>query len=151
MIKRGFAIIKPISKRTSIAAVSLFLVGCAPRNDPNHVNIAAPDLALDISNPVIATLAAALPKHPQAKTFNVTWKIVPDKTKPREAIGQWMIYNRAQKTLEFHRDRPQYQQFSGVSDAILKSLAARGGSVLELTNWNCQQVSLPEKSLGLRQ
>ena len=125
----------------SAAGALLILSGCASSYD---VNLEAPAVALDTTHPVVPTLAAALPKNPKANTFNVVWKVVPDKTKPNEAILHWMIYNRSAKTLAFHSDRPLFQNYSGVTDAILQKVTAQKGNLQSLTAAGCTQMLVAE-------
>lgn len=144
IIKEG----KPLSRLFTmtktlfrLSAVLLLLSGCA---SPYDVNIEAPDQSLDTTNAIVPVLAAALPKNLTANTFNLVWKIVPDKTKPREAILHWILYDRSAKTLAFHRDAPRYETYSGVTDAIIQGVAARGDILHGLVKAGCTKTLVAE-------
>lgn len=111
---------------------------------PYDVELSAPDQKIDVLNPALPPLAAALPKNPGANTFRLTYSIVPDATKKLEAIPHFLIYDRKAKTLEIHRDRATFETFSGVSDAILTRVAAQNGGMKELMS-SCKMSSQPEK------
>ena len=70
---------------------------------------------------------------------------MPDKTKSNEAILRWIVYDRGAKTLAFHRDAPQYERYSGVSDAIIQKVAARRESLQGLAATGCTHTLVAEK------
>lgn len=94
---------------------------------------------LDTLNPMLPPLADALPKNPQANTFVVTGRVVPDANRPQETLAKLLIYNRSQHTLEYHHDAPFYEIFSGVNDSILTGIAAKKGGVRLLLVANCKR------------
>lgn len=118
------------------------LGGCAAHPD---VEIAGPTLTLDTTNPIFPVLSKALPAHPKASTFRLSWSITPDPKRPNESLPHFLVYDRAAKTLALHRDRPQFDQFSGVTDAIIARIAAKGGNATDLGNAGCKSQSPPEK------
>ncbi len=123
------------------AVASIGIGGCTARPD---VEIAGPTLALDTTNPIFPVLSKQLPAHPVANTFRVSWSITPDPKRPLESLPHSLIYDRKAKTLAIHRDLAQFQQYSGVTDAILQSLAAQNSSADQLTLAGCKSQSLPE-------
>ena len=126
----------------AILAMVGALAGCAARSD---VEIVAPDVALNTLNPMLPPLAAALPKNPGANSFVVTTRVVPDANRPREWIPKSLIYNRQNKTLEYHHDSPFYEIFSGVNDQILIRVAAKKGGVRLLLVAGCKRSFQKEK------
>lgn len=126
---------KPILRLALTGALFLSLCGCSASTD---VTIAAPDLTLDTTNAVMKQLAAALPQHPEANSFSVNWNIVPNPTRPSESIPHLILYDRKKKTLEFYRDTPRYDQYSGVTDALLKTLATQNESLPSLVSLGCK-------------
>lgn len=121
--------------------ILLLVGGCAARPD---VEIAGPTLALDTTNPVFPVLSKALPSNPNANTFRVAWSITPDPKRPMESLPHSLIYDRKAKTLSLHRDQSNFQQFSGVTDAIIQKLASKNGSAQELSGAGCALQMLPE-------
>ncbi|BCM90647.1 hypothetical protein IAD21_02504 [Abditibacteriota bacterium] len=124
-----------------IGAALVGLGGCAARPD---VEIAGPTLALDTTNPIFPVLSKQLSSHKGATTFRVSWTITPDPKRPIESLPHSLVYDRKAKTLAIHRDQTNFQQFSGVTDAILQSLAAKNGSAGQLTDAGCIPQMLPE-------
>ena len=118
------------------------LSGCASHPD---VQINGPTLTMDTTNAIFPVLAKALPAHPKDNSFRLTWSITPNPKKPLESLAHYLIYNRSTQTLEVHRDQPQFEQYSGVTDAIIKNLASRKGSVTDLVRAGCKSQTMPEK------
>ncbi len=109
------------------------------------VEVAGPTLSIDTTNPVFPVLAKALGANPKANTFRMTWSITPDAKRPMESLPHFLVYDRAAKTLSLHRNQPRFEQYSGVTDAIITNVAARKGSVVDLVKAGCKSQSMPEK------
>lgn len=116
------------------ALVCLSLWGCGARYD---VELKAPDLALDTINPSLAVLAKALPQHPAAHTLRLSWRIVPDPSRPLETLPHSFVYDRGAKTLAYHHNMPFYDLYSGATDPILKAVGAKKGGVRLLLKNGC--------------
>ena len=125
----------------AIGIAVVVLGGCAARPD---VEIAGPTLTLDTTNPVFPVLSKALPSNTKANTFRVTWSITPDPKRPLESLPHSLIYDRKAKTLALHRDQTRFEQYSGVTDAIIQKLAAKNGSAQELNRAGCTVQTLSE-------
>jgi hypothetical protein len=126
----------------AVLVALLALNGCAAGPD---VEISGPALRLDVTNSIMPLLTKELPSHPSANTFRVTWSITPDPKHPLESLPHELLYDRKTKTLSVHRDRPQFERYLGVTDAMLQSIASKNGVPADLMNAGCSRQSLPEK------
>ena len=123
--------------------VGMMASGCGGARP--DVELAGPTLTIDTTNPVFPVLAKALPANPKANTFRLTWSITPNPKRPTESLPHFLVYDRAAKTLALHRDQPRFEQYSGVTDAIIANVAAKKGNVTDLVKAGCKSQSMPEK------
>jgi hypothetical protein len=96
------------------------------------------DVHIDKINLAVPMLWQAIEQNPQAHTFCVEYRMVPDPVEPGVYLTRTIDYNRNTKVLRWSREF-WYESYTPVTDEIIKRVALKNGGVRMFLRLGCMR------------
>lgn len=113
------------------------------QRSPFEIDTQGPDVHIDKINLAIPMLYKALQETPNAQSFCVSYRMVPDENEPRVFLPRTIDYNRSTHTLRWSREF-WFESYSGATDEIIARVAKKQGGVRMLLKLGCTR-SFPRR------